>query len=76
LGLSEIEVVPHVLQLTPALALPIMGRSTAERAAKAGAVTREEAEAWLARLDELQRTGRFFATLQGFLVGGTSTGGA
>lgn len=75
-GLSEIQVVPHVLRLTPALALPIMGRSTAERAVTAGTITRDEAEAWLAHLEELQRDGRFFAALTGYLVCGTSQGKA
>ena len=72
LGLSEIEVVPHVLRLTPALALPIMGAATTQRAVKAGTITRTEADSWLTLLDDLQRRGRFFATLTGFLVGGTA----
>jgi ubiquinone/menaquinone biosynthesis C-methylase UbiE len=71
LGLKEVQVAPYVLRLTPPLALPIMGKSTAERAVKAGTVTPAEAEGWLAQLDELQRRGRFFSTLTGVLVSGT-----
>jgi SAM-dependent methyltransferase len=71
-GLTNVQVVPHVLRLTPTLALAIMGRSTTERAVTAGTITPAEAEGWLGLLDELQQRSRFFATLTGFLVVGTS----
>jgi ubiquinone/menaquinone biosynthesis C-methylase UbiE len=71
LGLKEIQLAAHALVLSPPLALPIMGKATADRAARAGTITPEECERWLTQLDELQRRGRFFATLTGFLVGGT-----
>ena len=74
LGLTDVRVASHVLHLTPTLALPILGRATTERALAAGTITRAEAEAWLGLLDDLQRRGRFFATLTGYLVAGTSAG--
>ncbi|HZZ80645.1 MAG TPA: methyltransferase domain-containing protein [Gemmataceae bacterium] len=74
MGLTDVQIIPHVLRLTPALALPIMDQSTTERAVTAGTITRAEAESWLGTLDELQRSGRFFATLTGFLVCGVSSG--
>jgi ubiquinone/menaquinone biosynthesis C-methylase UbiE len=70
-GLQEIRVVPHVLVLTPALALPIIGSATVARAVQASEVTRAEADRWLRHLDDLQQRGRFFAALTGFLVAGT-----
>jgi hypothetical protein len=51
-----------------------MGQSTTERAVAASAITRAEAEAWLGTLADLERRGRFFATLTGFLVSGVSAG--
>jgi ubiquinone/menaquinone biosynthesis C-methylase UbiE len=71
LGLKEIQLAAHALVLTPPLALPIMGKATAERAVRAGTITPADGELWLAQLDELQRRGRFFASLTGFLVAGT-----
>jgi ubiquinone/menaquinone biosynthesis C-methylase UbiE len=71
LGLKQLQVVPHTLMLTPALALVIMGRATAEKAVQMGTVAPGEAESWLAHLDELQQRGKFFATVTGFLVAGT-----
>jgi len=70
-GLKEIVVVPYVLILTPALALPILGAATVEKAIEVGTVTCDEGEKWLRHLDELQQRGRFFATLTGYLVAGT-----
>jgi ubiquinone/menaquinone biosynthesis C-methylase UbiE len=68
LGLRDVEVLPHALVLSPDLALPLLGPATVERAVAAGALSADEGAAWLAHLDDLQRQGRFFSTLTGFLV--------
>jgi ubiquinone/menaquinone biosynthesis C-methylase UbiE len=70
LGLQEIAVTPYVMILTPGMLLPLLGGPTTERAVQAGVITPEEAKAWLAHLDDLQRTGRFFSTMTGYLVAG------
>lgn len=70
LGLTDIRVTPYVMILTPGMLLPLLGAATTERAVQNGTITREEATAWLAHLDELQRTGRFFSTMTGYLVAG------
>jgi hypothetical protein len=70
LGLREISVTPYVMMLTPGMALPLMGAATTERAVKNGTITNVEAQAWLGHLDDLQRGGRFFSTMVGFLVAG------
>jgi ubiquinone/menaquinone biosynthesis C-methylase UbiE len=67
-GLRDIEVLPHTLILSPVLALPILGAATVERAVTQGSVTPGEGQTWLTHLDDLQRQGRFFSTLGGFLV--------
>jgi ubiquinone/menaquinone biosynthesis C-methylase UbiE len=69
-GLREVTVTLHALRLTPPLALPLIGPGTVEKAVEKGALTHHEGEAWLAHLDELQRTDRFFSTLTGYLVVG------
>jgi len=70
LGLREISVTPYVMILTPGMALPLLGAATTQRAVQNGTVTLAEGQTWLAHLDELQRTGRFFSTMTGFLVAG------
>jgi SAM-dependent methyltransferase len=70
LGLREVAVWPHTLLLPPALAVPILGPTTVERAVRQGALVAAEGQAWLAHLDELQQGGRFFSTLTGYLVAG------
>lgn len=70
LGLQDISVVPYTLLLTPSLAIPLLGPATTERAIALGNITAAEGQAWLSHLDELQREGRFFSTLSGFLVVG------
>jgi ubiquinone/menaquinone biosynthesis C-methylase UbiE len=70
LGLSDITVIPYVLQLTPTLALPILGAATVEKAVEKGTLTAGEGQGWLQHLAELQRTERFFSTMTGFLVAG------
>jgi hypothetical protein len=61
---------PHTLVLTAELALPLLGPSTVEKAVEQGTITVAEGQAWLQQLDQLQREGRFFSTLTGFLVAG------
>jgi ubiquinone/menaquinone biosynthesis C-methylase UbiE len=70
LGLRDVTVAPHTLMLTPELSLLLLGPGTVERAVEQGTVTRAEGQAWLQHMEELQRTGRFFSTLTGFLVAG------
>lgn len=70
LGLRELQVWPHTLILTPTLVTPLLGAPTVDRAMEKGAVTQSEGRDWLRHLDDLQRTGRFFSTLTGFLVAG------
>lgn len=70
LGLCEVRVTPYVMILTPGMLLPLLGSATTELAVEKGVVTRAEAHAWLAHLDELQRTGRFFSTMTGYLIAG------
>jgi ubiquinone/menaquinone biosynthesis C-methylase UbiE len=70
LGLKDLTTTPHTLVLTPALSLLLLGAGTVEKAVEKGTITRVEGTAWLENLDELQRTGRFFSTLTGFLVAG------
>jgi ubiquinone/menaquinone biosynthesis C-methylase UbiE len=69
-GLKEVTTVPHVLVLTPALAQLLVGETTVNRAVAQGTLTPAEGQAWLAHLDEVQRQGRFFSTMTGFLVAG------
>jgi SAM-dependent methyltransferase len=71
LGLKDVTVEPHTLILTPELALPLLGQTTVARAVEAGTVSQAEGRNWLEHLDELQRTGRWFCTLTGFLAAGT-----
>ncbi len=54
--------------LTPELAHPLIGRNTVQRAMEKGTVTALEGEAWLHGLADMDRSGRFFAGLTGFLV--------
>jgi ubiquinone/menaquinone biosynthesis C-methylase UbiE len=69
-GLKEVTTVPHVLVLTPALALLLVGETTVNRAVAQGILTPAEGQVWLGHLDEVQRQGRFFSTMTGFLVAG------
>jgi ubiquinone/menaquinone biosynthesis C-methylase UbiE len=71
LGLREVTVTPHTLVLTPELALLLLGPATVEKAVERGTITAAEKQVWLEQLDRLQREGRFFCTLTGFLVAGT-----
>jgi ubiquinone/menaquinone biosynthesis C-methylase UbiE len=70
LGLKETGVWPHTLMLTPALARPLLGPATVERAVVQGLLSEDAGRAWLQRLDELERSDRFFCTLTGFLTAG------
>jgi ubiquinone/menaquinone biosynthesis C-methylase UbiE len=69
-GLKEVEVSPHPLILTPTLAKPLLGAATVDKAVEQGRLTLAEGQAWLAHLEGLERAGRFFSTLTGFLVSG------
>jgi hypothetical protein len=73
-GLSQVRVQPHALLLTPPLALPILGQATVDRALAQGTLTPLEGRTWLAHLDDLERSGRFFSSLTGFLVCGQKGG--
>jgi ubiquinone/menaquinone biosynthesis C-methylase UbiE len=75
LGLAEVTVTAHTLMLSPPLAMPLLGAPTVQKAIEKGGLTSAEGEAWLAHLDELERTGRFFSTLTGYLVGGRKQSG-
>jgi ubiquinone/menaquinone biosynthesis C-methylase UbiE len=68
LTLKDIAVTPYTLILAPILANPIIGEATVHRAAAQGRITQSESQTWLQLLATLQQTGRFFATLTGFLV--------
>jgi ubiquinone/menaquinone biosynthesis C-methylase UbiE len=70
LSLKEISVTPYVMLLTPGMLLPLLGAATTERAVQNGTVSAAEAKTWLAHLDDLQRSGRFFSTMTGYLVAG------
>jgi ubiquinone/menaquinone biosynthesis C-methylase UbiE len=70
LGLRDLEVLPHTLMLTPELSLPLLGSATVERAVADGLLSADEGRTWLQHLAELQRHGRFFSSLTGFLVFG------
>lgn len=71
LGLKDITVEPFTLMLTPELAHPLLGATTADRAVENGTITAAEARAWLDHLETLQTSGRFLSSLSGFLVAGT-----
>jgi ubiquinone/menaquinone biosynthesis C-methylase UbiE len=70
LGLREVVVWPHTLLLTPALVHPLLGATTVDRAVAQGTITAEEGRGWLDQFATLERTGRFFSTMTGFLVAG------
>ncbi len=70
LGLKDIIVEPYTLMLTPELALPLLGSTTSDRAAAAGAITAEQARQWVEHLADLERRGCFFSSLSGYLVAG------
>ncbi len=70
LGFREISLTPHIMILTPGMLLPLLGAATTERAVQNGTITPDEAKVWLTHLDDLQKTGRFFSTMTGFLLAG------
>ena len=70
LGLRDVGVTPYTMLLTPGMSVPLLGAATTQRAVQNGTVTAAEAQTWLAHLDDLQKAGRFFSTLSGFLVAG------
>jgi hypothetical protein len=69
-GLHDVRVQPHTLVLTPTLASMLLGGPTVDKAVRSGHLTPAEGQAWLGHLEELQRQGRFFSTLGGYLVAG------
>lgn len=71
-GLKEVAAVPHTLSLTPEIALLLVGQATVDLAEKNGTITPNEAAAWLDHMDALQREGRFFSAMTGFLVWGNA----
>ncbi len=70
LGLRDIAVEPFTLMLTPELARPLLGKTTADRAVANGTITEAERDAWLNHLDTLEREQRFLSSLTGYLVFG------
>lgn len=69
-GLTGVIVEPHVLRLNEAVVRELVGAKTLARTQESGAVTADEAFAWLAYLDSAFKCGQFFSTLTGFLVSG------
>jgi ubiquinone/menaquinone biosynthesis C-methylase UbiE len=67
-GLEDIQIAPYTMLLSPPLAHLLMGKATVERAVAKAVVTAAEAQRWLEHLEELERSGRFFSSLTGFLV--------
>jgi len=74
-GLTEVRVQPHTLILTPALATLLLGPPTADKAVAKGILTPAEGRAWREHFEDLQRTGRFFSTLSGYIVAGHKPSG-
>jgi ubiquinone/menaquinone biosynthesis C-methylase UbiE len=70
LKLRDISVTPYVMILTPGMAVPVLGAATTQKAIANGTITAAEGQAWLAHLDDLERTGRFFSTMTGYLASG------
>ena len=70
LGVQELNVFPYTLTCTPGMALLLIGKETAAKAVAKRTITPAQADAWLAHMDDLQRRGRFFSTLTGFLATG------
>ncbi len=70
LGWDDIQILPYTLLLSPALAYPLLGSTTVDRAVENGAITASDGQRWLQHLDDLQRTKRFFSSLTGFVVAG------
>lgn len=70
LGLSDVRVYPYTLVLTPSIARLLVGQLTVNRAIELGAIREPDGAAWLTLLDDLERRGRFFSTMTGFLVTG------
>ncbi len=68
--LFDVVVFPETLRLTPALAAPMVGPPTVDRAVAAGTLTPAEADAWLRWLGKTADAGRLFCMLTGFLVAG------
>jgi hypothetical protein len=69
LRLHDIQVAPYTLMLAPAMALPLLGQTTVDRALENAVITALEAMRWLDQLEILKSSGRFFSSLTGFLVG-------
>lgn len=69
-GLRDIQVDPFTMILSPPLLQLLLGHATVERAVARSVVTPADGNRWLGHLDELQRSGRFFSTLTGFMVSG------
>jgi ubiquinone/menaquinone biosynthesis C-methylase UbiE len=71
-GLEDVRVVPVAAALTSfPLANQVLRLAAAARGAVAtGAVSEEQAERWLAQLEEADRDGRFFTSLTGYIVAG------
>jgi SAM-dependent methyltransferase len=70
LGWEDIQIIPYTLLLSPALAHPILGSTTVDRAVESSAITAADGQRWLKHLEDLERTGRFFSSLTGFIVAG------
>ncbi len=69
-GMKEVAAAPHTLSLTPEIALLLAGQATVDLAIKNGTITPAEGAAWLDHMAALQRDGRFFSAMTGFLVWG------
>ena len=74
-GLKEISVSAHTMMLTPALARLLLGAATVDKSVEQGLLTEAEGKTWLRHLDELEKSGRFFCTLTGYLVSGVKQQG-
>src|SRR5262249_19282039 len=70
LGLKDLKVAGHTLTLTPELAALMVGPATVAKTVEAGRLTPAEGRKWLDHLGELERSGRFFSTLTGYIVAG------
>lgn len=71
-GLVEISVVPDTLLMPRFVAVDaaLAVRKTVQRVQEAGLLTPSEGAAWLADVEERERTGRFFAAVTTFCVSG------
>jgi len=75
MGMEDVEVYPHVLQVHLAIYRQVVG-GTLEQACKAGKLSRAELDAWWSSITEADEDDRFLACFPGFIAHARKPSGA